>query len=82
MKLLPVMSSSVAGIGWKAYPDNLTNGQMAVQFVQGKWYLYERVDIEVFVAVIMADSIGKAFATFKKYGFAYRETSPEEIARL
>jgi len=82
MKLLPVMSTSIVGIGWKAYPDSPDTGQMAVQFNTG-WYLYERVSRAAFVDIIMADSIGKAFAEFKRVlSVPYRQTTPEEIAKL
>ncbi len=83
MKLLPVMSTSVAGMGWKAYPSTPDTGQLAVQFAKGGWYLYERVGIYTFVGILMADSIGKAFAEFKRVqAVPYRETTPEEVAHL
>ncbi len=83
MKLLPMISTNIAAIGWKAYPDEPDCGQMVVQFSKGGWYLYDRVEMKVFVGIITADSIGKSFAEFKRvFNSPYRQTEPTEIAAL
>ena len=82
MRLIPLTSSQLAAVGWVGDGERST---MAVVFQNGgQCYLYDGVPRSVFVGVITdPDSQGKAFSTLvKKGGYAYRRSTPEEIAGL
>lgn len=55
MKLNPVLSSNISGIGY-----NESKKLLVVMFKGGSKYLYENVEKEIFTAITNSESIGKA----------------------
>lgn len=81
MRLIPLTSSSVAAIGWKAYlsPDYI--GTLGVVFQNGTCYVYGEVPIGVFVSVITdPESQGHAFSELVRKGnFPFEKVDMERL---
>ena len=60
MRLIPCQSSSIAALGMN--PDN--DGEVVVQFTNGKFYRYFGVPSEVVLGVLFSESQGAAFGRF------------------
>lgn len=75
MKMVPVVSSSIAGVGYDS-----TRERLCVQFQTGKCYEYAGVPEGQFVAIITAESHGKTFHELvKKGGYSYKEIKLDQI---
>jgi len=78
MKLIPLQSSQIAGVGYDEDEHKLI-----VQFANGSFYEYDDVPEQVVLSVILADSQGSAFTKkIKGGGYAYRKMGDDEVAEL
>lgn len=78
MKLIPLQSSQIAGVGY-----NEDEHKLIVQFQNGSFYEYEDVPEQVVLSVILADSQGSAFTKkIKGGGYTYRKMDDDEVAGL
>lgn len=79
MRLIPVVSSMLAALGYNADREILV-----AQFNKdGSYYQYNGVPEGVFVSVITAESQGLAFDQFvKRGGYFFKRVTPEEVNAL
>jgi hypothetical protein len=70
-----VNSSNIRSIGWE-------DGELEVEFNNGRTYVYEKVPEATFRALIAAESVGSYFdANVRKVGFKFREKRSSRPAR-
>lgn len=76
MRLIPLVSSMLAGIGYNPDSENLV-----AQFQNGgKLFKYSGVPAGVFVSVITAESQGAAFTKFiKKAAYPFQQITADEL---
>lgn len=68
LELIPVESSNVAAVGWRAAVcDDRVTGILRVQFRNGSVYDYERVPCEWFVNLLHAPSKGALIHSLKAW---------------
>ncbi len=68
MDMISVSSSNIAAVGY-----NEADQVLRVQFNNGRTYEYDGVPVDVYDALMVADSVGKEFNATVKNQFATRE---------